>query len=141
MTQPVLLAIDLAHRDSAAAALPRALSIARAADAPLHLAYVMAYGHYSYIEPLISASVIEDTAIRAKGDLDAMVAESGAPEGTVTTHVLRGGVSQQILDLADRIGAEHVIVNARFEAASNNASGPNAAQIARFAKCSVTILR
>jgi len=141
MTNPVLVAIDLEHMDSAAAAVEEAAFVARSRNAPLHVCYVLPFVHYGYITPMLPPELLEDTAARAHAALDGLIASVGAKGQEATPHVLRGGIAQQVLLLAARIGAGHILLNARRKDADGYATGANAAQIARHATCSVTILR
>ena len=140
-TNPILLAVDLEHMRSAKQALGEALLQAKMRGAVLHICYVLPYGHYSYVQPLIPQQVLEDTADRARADLGKLVAEMDKDAKAPSIHILRGGVSQQVLLLATSIDAGQIIVNACCDDAEGNVTGPNAAQIGRYATCSVTILR
>jgi len=141
MTKPILVAIDLEHKDSAAAALEEAAFVARSRGAPLHACYVLPYVHYSYITPFVPQELLDDTAAHAHATLDDLIAKAGLTNVETVPHVLRGGISEQVLLLASKIDAGHILVNARRKDADGYATGANAAQIARYAHCSVTILR
>jgi len=141
MTNPILVAVDLEHKDSAAAALDEAIFVAKSRTAPLHVCYVLPYVHYSYIAPFVPQELIDDTAAHAHAALDELIAKADTQGVETVPHVLRGGISEQALALASKIGAGHILVNARRKDAEGYATGANAAQIARHATCSVTILR
>ncbi len=139
MTHRVLLAmIDIAHRDNAVA-LCRELSEQDRDGDTLHVAYVMPYGHYSYIEPFVSEDSIKAAAARAHDEVHAIVEETGL--SFVTEHVLRGGVGEQALLLADEVKADMILVNAHRPKASAHVLGSYAAQIIRHAPCSVLVKR
>jgi universal stress protein F len=141
MTKPILVAVDLEHMDSATTAVEEAEFVARSRKAPLHVCYVLPFVHYGYITPMLPKELLDDTAARAHAALDGLIASVGAIGLDVRPHVLRGGISEQVLLLASRIGAGHILLNARRKDANGYATGANAAQIARHATCSVTILR
>ena len=141
MTKSILLSVDLEHPDSARLALREALALAGYREAELHVCYVLPYGHYSYIQPLISQQVLEDTAERGRKELAALVEGEDTKSLSPQIHILRGGISEQVLLLADSLGAGLIIVNARRADMEGYGSGPNAAQIGRYAKCSVMTLR
>lgn len=91
MKKPVLILVDIAHVDSAIRALAHAKDVFSNAD--LHVAYVMPYGFYSYVEPFVSEESQKAAADRAKSELAALIAEADMT-GETTPHVLRGGIGE-----------------------------------------------
>ena len=138
MSQRTLLAmVDIAHRDNAVALCQEAVAQSNQGDA-LHVAYVMPYGHYSYVEPFVSEESIRSAAARAHEELSAICAEVGAD---ATEHVLRGGVGEQTLLLAEKIKADLILVNAHRPDVRLHTLGSYATQIVRHATCSVLVKR
>ena len=140
MNVRILLAVDLFHHENAHKALTEAVAMARWKGADLHVCYVLAYGHYSYVQPFIPPEVLADSKKRATDDLNALIAGWDDSGVRIVPHILQGGISEQVLKLATEISAVHVVVNGRADAPSARATGPNTAQIARLAPCAVTIL-
>lgn len=138
MTKVILVAIDLEHPDSAKIALEEAAVLAKAKGLPLHVCYVLAFGFYSYIQPLISEDTIEALSKETHKKLDAFVAGIGIK---AESHVLQGGVYQQILLLAEKLNADTVVAMARRPGAKITQLGPVAAQLMRYAECSVSVIR
>ncbi len=138
MSNRTLLAmVDIAHRDNAIALSREAVLQQRAGD-ELHLAYVMPYGHYSYVEPFVSEDSIKAAAKRAHEELSAIAKDAGID---ATEHVLRGNVGEQALLLAEKIGADLLLVNAHRPDVRHHTLGSYATQIIRHAKCSVLVNR
>lgn len=138
MTKSILVAIDLEHPDSATIALKEAELLAKAKGLPLHVCYVLAFGFYSYIQPLISDELVEELSKETHARLDAFVAEAGI---NAESHILHGGVYQQILLLAESLNADTVVATARRPGAKLTQLGPVAAQLMRYAECSVSVIR
>ncbi len=138
MEKTILVAIDLDHPESAKMALAEAQLLAEAKNLPLHVCYVLAFGFYSYIQPLISDETVEELSKETHQKLDAFVAETGIQ---AISHVLHGGVYQQILLLAEKIKADTVVAMARRPGAKITQLGPVAAQLMRYAECSVSVIR
>lgn len=141
MMGPVLVAIDLEHKDHAGGALACAAALARMEQVPVHLCYVLPYGFYSYVAPYIPQDVVDDTKKRAHADLDAFKTTAHLEGLTVVTHVLQGGVYQQILRLAKDIAAGTIVVNAVRPDQHVSTMGPVAAHVARYAPCKVLLVR
>lgn len=138
MPGPVLILVDIAHADSAVALLSHAKETF--ADANLHVAYVMPFGFYSYVEPYVSQDSLRAAGERAKAELAALVARADLTD-QVTRHVLRGGIGDQCLGLADQLGTSRIVLNASRSGGSHMNLGAHAAQIARHALCSVYLVR
>ena len=67
-----------------------------------------------------------------------LIAEAGLG---ATPHVLRGGIGEQALLLAEALKARLMIVNATRQDSAHTTLGTHAAQIARHAPCSVLLVR
>jgi len=132
----VLVLVDIAHADSGTEAVRYAAASFGAAA--LHVAYVMPYGFYSYVEPFVSEDSQSAATARAKQELAALIEASGA---AATPHVLRGGIGEQALLAAKSIGADLIVLNAARPGSALSTLGTHAAQIARHAEVSVLLHR
>lgn len=138
MKETILVAIDLDHPDSAEIALREGELLASAKGLPLHVCYVLAFGFYSYIQPLIPDETVEKLSSQTNEKLAAFVSKVGVK---ADSHVLHGGVYQQILLLAEKLNADTVVAMARRPGAKITQLGPVAAQLMRYAECSVSVIR
>lgn len=132
----VLVLVDIAHKESGQDVLRYAAEAFPAAA--LHVAYVMPYGFYSYVEPYVSDDSQKAANDRAKQELAALTETSGVH---ATQHVLRGGIGDQALLEAGAIGADLIVLNAVRPDSAFSTLGTHAAQIARHAKTSVLLHR
>jgi len=136
-TRTLLALVDIAHPDNAVTLCREAVLQQRPGDT-LHVAYVMPYGHYSYVEPFVSEDSIRAAAERAHRELGEIAKEAGLE---ASEHVLRGGVGEQALLLAEKIGADLVLLNAHRPDVRHHTLGSYATQIIRHASCSVFLKR
>lgn len=137
MNGPILCLVDIAHADSAVSLLDYAAALAM--DREIHVAYVMPYGFYSYVEPYVSEESQKAAADRAHSELDALL--DRLPSLTATPHVLRGGIGDQAIGLAQRLGVSAIFLNAVRADSNHGTLGTHAAQIARHAPCTVHLVR
>jgi nucleotide-binding universal stress UspA family protein len=137
MPDTIVVLIDIAHPDSAKALLEKAKS--RYAGEDLHIAYVMPYGFYSYVEPFVSEESQIEAAGRAKEAVDELMVQAGCT--SATRHVLRGGIGDQALAFAKSIKADIIVVNAIRKGSMLGTLGTHAAQIVRHSECDVHIVR
>lgn len=137
MTQCVLALIDIDQPESAKSLLREMNSLFSEAEA--HAAHVIPFGFYSYVEPYVSEQNRSDMIASVKASMDQILAEAGA--ANATPHALYGGVGEQSLLLATKIGADVIILNAARPDSAHTTLGTHAAQIARNAPCSVYLTR
>ncbi|WP_168193127.1 universal stress protein [Rhodophyticola sp. CCM32] len=138
MTDQILILVDIAHGDSAVDLLIQ--SRKSFADGTHHVAYVMPFGFYSYVEPYVSDDSQRAAADRAKSELAAILDRAGMGQGAVP-HILRGGIGEQALQLAKKLDAAWIVLNATRSDSTHTTLGTHAAQIARHATCSVCLVR
>jgi nucleotide-binding universal stress UspA family protein len=138
MTQKTILAlVDIAHKEDALNLIRQTVDLFAGQD--IHLAYVMPYGFFSYVEPFVSDDSIKAAAERAKAELAALAEEAGA--ASATRHVLRGGIGDQIILLAKQLEADILHINAVRHDSQHGTLGTHAAQVARHEPCTVVICR
>ncbi|WP_299285612.1 universal stress protein [uncultured Tateyamaria sp.] len=129
--------VDIAHRDNAVALCREAVVQQRPGD-ELHVAYVMPYGHYSYVEPFVSEDSIKAAAKRAHQELSEIAQDA---DMVASEHVLRGNVGEQALLLAEKTGTDLLLLNAHRPGVRIHTLGSYATQIIRHAPCSVLVCR
>ncbi|MBV6659107.1 MAG: universal stress protein [Devosiaceae bacterium] len=137
MAETVLILVDIEQTQSALGLLERARD--RFAGADLHIAHVMPFGFYSYVEPLVSKESHDQAAEQARAQLTSLAARAGCEDATL--HLLRGGIGEQAILLAKKLDADIVAVNAVRLGSTLSTLGTHAAQIARHAPCAVYIDR
>ena len=149
MSNLVLAPIDLRDTKTAERILDAAVKQARISDSRLAVMTVV---------PEIIAGLDWRYAIRGetggseKYDASELVAEAlkrlnevvadHAPKGMhVETLARHGTVYEQVLKVAEEIGADQIVVGAHRPGLADFLLGPNTARIVRHAKCSVNVIR
>ena len=145
----LLVPIDLAHESSAKLALPIAFDLARALGGEVLLLTVV---------PEIPAGLDLRYAIRgetggsAELDIDLLLgrasdrlAEIGKAHAkadeSFDVHARYGVVYEEILDLAEELDVDQIVMTAHRPSVSERLLGTNAARVVRHAKCSVQVVR
>jgi universal stress protein F len=149
MPKKILVPIDLSQSDTIAPVLAAGVEQARASEGDLTVMTVVPdfisgldwryaiRGETGGSQDFDMRALVQEALDR----LNAVVAEH-VPEGmTVETIVRHGTVYQQVLDVAEVIGADQIVVGAMRPQFSDYLLGPNTASIVRHAKCSVTVVR
>jgi nucleotide-binding universal stress UspA family protein len=140
MYRNILLPIDLNEESSWGTALPLAIEFCRAFGPSLHVLTVvpsLAMGVMAYL-PGDAGRKLTEAAAATLADF----VEENVPD-TVNAHAVvgQGTVYQVILEVAEQVGADLVIMAAHRPALSDYLLGPNAARVVRHASCSVLVVR
>ncbi len=141
MYQNVLIPVDLAEPSSWRKALPAAVEICRASGGKLHLMTVVPDYGSPAVAQYFPADFEERMIAESTRELAALAAKS-VPKGvSVETLVVYGGIYEKILETADEIGADLIVVASHRPELKDYLLGPNAARVVRHAGCSVFVVR
>lgn len=149
MTSKILVPIDLADPNSWKSTLPVAFAQAQALGADVTAMTVVPElfagldwryairGELKGSEDLDMHRMVEE----AENRLEQIVREhlpAGMKASTIARH---GTIYDEVLDVAEEIGADQIIMTAHRPSVSEYLLGNNADKIVRHAKCSVNVLR
>jgi nucleotide-binding universal stress UspA family protein len=140
MFKTILVPIDFEQDGSWERAVDAAFALARAEGAKLHIMHVIRSA------PAVVAQYLpKDFATTAEtetmGTLKEKVASHGIGEAEAELLVRHGEVYPEILDAADDIGADLIVLGAHRPVVTDYLIGTTAARVARHAKCSVFLVR
>ncbi len=137
----ILAAVDLQHAQSDQHVAAEAIALATSHAADLHFVFVIPDQHHSYVQNYVPREMKTRVTADAKAELEAFAASLDAPGLVSATHVRRGTVYTEIIALSDDLGANFVVVGSNKPGLSDFFIGPNAARVARHARCSVLVVR
>ena len=130
----ILVPVDLSHPETGRTIL----RIAREIGGPE--AKIMALFVFIDIPGFVAAempdNVIEENMARARGELEELAAEVGAD-----AIVRSGHATTEILECADNIAADLIVVGSHRPGLQDYLIGSTAARVVRHAKCSVLVHR
>jgi len=150
MTEKILVPIDLDHQSSWKHTLPIALEKARQSDdvsvtvmtvvpdivTGIDWRYAIR-GEMHGSEEYDMHSMVEAALERVQ-----QIVQECAPEDvTVETVARHGTIYEEILNVADEIGASEIIMAAHRPSLKDYLIGPNTDRVVRHAKCSVQVVR
>ncbi len=137
----ILLAIDPSEDSTWRRALPAALELCQAPEATLTVISVAP----SFEMPLVGQFFpenYEDTVKDALHESLARFVRQRIPDDLKVRTIVRvGTVYQEILEAAERINADLIVVAAGRVDFKDYLIGPNAARVVRHAACSVIVVR
>ena len=141
MFKTILLPIDLSEPGSWSKALPAALSLCQDEGDVLHVLSVMPDFGMSVVGSFFEPGFEEKALHKLGEDLTAWVGENIPAGIDVHPHVTHGRVYDQIINAADKLGADAIVMESHTPELSDYLLGPNAARVVRHAKQSVFVVR
>lgn len=141
MYKKILLGIDLNSEASWTASLETALVMCRTFDASLHLVHVMADVPEAVVKLYLPDDNTEKLTQQFTAMLDAFVDKYIPKEFEATVHLRKGNIYTGILETAEKVEADLIIIGSHRPTMSDFLLGPNAARVVRHAECSVLVVR
>ncbi|MEE9427989.1 MAG: universal stress protein [Paracoccaceae bacterium] len=141
MTKSILLPVDLNHESSWNLALPKAVALAKANGAKLHVLTVIPDYGSSMVGSFFPEGFADNALNETKAALDKLVADHIPVDVVATAHTVHGTIYKRILAAADDNGCDLIVLGSHRPSMSDYLLGPNAARVVRHAKQSVYVVR
>jgi len=140
MFRTILVPVELDDVETSRPALDRAVAMADASGGTLRVIYVRSLVPTSFME-FVPPNF--DTAQQGEAEkrLTALVQGIRLPKERVSSVVTMGGVYHDVLQEAEKIGADLIVVGSHRPTMATYLIGSNAATIVRHAPCSVLVVR
>ncbi len=140
MFKTILVPVDLGEVEAARPAIDKAVELASGAEGSIRLIYVRSLVPVAYME--FMPPVFDE---EQQGDSEKKLAEVAAnvrlPVERVSAVVRLGSVYNEVLDEAEKTGADLIVIGSHRPTMATYLLGSNAATIVRHAKCSVLVVR
>lgn len=140
LVRSVLLPVDLEHDGSWTKALPVSRKLAEAFGAHLHLLTVVPDLRHSYVAQFFPADYEEQITAEAMRRLETFAREQlGGAE--VGLHVGHGRVHDEVLEAAERLGCDLIVMASHRPGPADYLIEPNAAHVVTHCGRSVLVVR
>jgi nucleotide-binding universal stress UspA family protein len=136
----ILVPVDLEHGRHVEDALHLSAEIAESHGADVHLLSVINAAPV-VVSQHLPQGYEQIAAKSAEKELAPLVAQMGPAAKRVTTCVRFGGVYQEILAYAKKIGADLIVIGSHKPNVGDYLLGSNASRVVRHADCSVFVVR
>jgi nucleotide-binding universal stress UspA family protein len=141
MYKNILFPVDLADQNSWKLALPMVLELVRAFNTKLHVLTVVPEFGMSIVSQFFPPNAAEQLIRGATEALHKFTAEH-IPEGVALRHVItQGTVYESIIETAERVEADLIVMAAHRPELKDYLLGPNAARVVRHSSRSVLVVR
>jgi nucleotide-binding universal stress UspA family protein len=141
MYRNILLPVDLSDEHSWRKALPTAIALRTTFQAKLHVMTVVPDFGLPMVGQFFPEGYEAKAHAHVAAKLEDFVAAQLQGDVTVKRIVATGKIYQQILRVAEQIGADLVVMGSHHPELSDYLLGPNAARVVRHADCSVMVVR
>jgi len=140
MFKSILVPIDLADTDLAKPAIATAATLSQTWSGAVRLLNVMP------MTPVMLAEYVPpDFDVQQKSSAEEALAtvgrESGLDPSKVSTIVRQGGIYHEVLEEAELMGADLIVMVSHRPALKTYFLGSNAGHVVRYATCSVLVVR
>ncbi|UJF25264.1 universal stress protein [Suttonella sp. R2A3] len=137
----ILLPIDLIDAAREERAVVEALKQAKAFAGEIHIISVIPEFNSHLFRNFYDESVGKEALQLTKAKMTAFC-ESHLPEDApYTTHIAQGNIYKEILNKAEEIGADLIVMSASRPELADYLLGPNTAKVVRHARQSVLVVR
>lgn len=141
MTQNVLLPVDPDEEVSWERALPAAVAEAKQRAATLHVMTVVPAFGSSIVASYFPKDFSEKATADAERQLEALIKNEVPADLSCKLHVAHGRIHQQIVETANHVGADLIVMASHKPAWSDTFLTPNAAQVLQHTSMSVLVVR
>jgi nucleotide-binding universal stress UspA family protein len=140
MFKTILVPVDLAEVEAAKPAMDKAVALAETSEGDVRLIYVRSLMPVTYMEFMPPTFDTEQQDV-SETKLAEIAAGLNLPAERVSAVVRLGSVYNEILDEAEKIGADLIVVGSHRPSMATYLLGSNAATIVRHASSSVLVVR
>ena len=141
MYRNILLPVDLSDTHSWRKALPTAIALRATFQAELHVMTVLPDFGLPMVGQFFPEGYEAKAHAHVAAQLEDFVAGQVPEDVTVKRIVATGKIYQQILRVAEEIGADLIVMGSHHPELADYLLGPNAARVVRHADCSVMVVR
>ena len=141
MYKTILFPVDLSDEGSWDDALPKAIHLAQAFGAKLHLVTVMPDFGLSMVGAFFPDGYEKKMLEEAHKSLHTFTDEKVPKELAGGSIVAHGSVYREIIQSAKEVGADLIVMGAHRPDLEDFLLGPNAARVVRHSRCSVLVVR
>ncbi len=141
MYKSILLPVDLNQESSWKVALPKAIEMASGNSAKLHILTVIPDFGMSMVASYFPADYAKGAVAETKKVMADFISAQ-VPDGVqVSTYVRHGTIYKEIIQSADALECDLIVLASHRPETSDYLLGPNAARVVRHAKQSVFVIR
>ncbi len=141
MYRSILLPVDLGDEGSWRRSLDCAVDLASHWSAELHVVTVLPNFGMPVVGSFFPEDFEKNALAKMSSSLSDFVAEHVDSKVKVKSHVAHGTVYEQIIQAAEKLKSDLIVLGAHRPELKDYLLGPNAARVVRHGNCSVLVVR
>ena len=141
MYKSILLPVEIGHGGSWEKSLPVALDLAEKCGAKLHLVTNVPDVGMSIVSSYLPSDFEARALQKAADELDAFAEANVPADVRGESHVAHGVTRREIVNTADKLGCDLIIMSPHRPEMMDLVISPNTATVVERAKCSVLVVR
>jgi nucleotide-binding universal stress UspA family protein len=141
MYKHIVVPVDLNEESSWRKAVPTAIQLCRTFGAELHLLSVVPDYGMTMVSQYFPEDFEKKAIDGATRDLHALSEKFDTKDITVQHVIAHGTIYEEVINTADGVGADLIVMASHRPQLSDYLLGPNAARVVRHAKQSVLVVR
>ncbi len=141
MFKSLLLAVDVDDAEGANRTTEAAIMLARTEGAVLHLLNVVSDSGMAIVSSMLGPDHSRQMVEKAKSELEAWAANAIPADLQTELHIAQGTVYDQIIQSANKLNVDLIVVGAHRPQFQDYLIGPNAARVVRHASQTVFVVR
>ncbi len=141
MFKNIIVPIDLSDKESIKVVLPAALNFVNSFGAKIHLVHIMPDFGMKMIEEYMPRNWMKDQKAKYNNLFDEIISEFVPEEIEVKVHIGRGAIYDEIINYAEKLDADLILLSAVRPQLKDYMLGPNASKIVRHSSVSVLVVR
>ena len=141
MFKNIIIPIDLSDKPSIKAILPKALGFASLFNAKVHFVYIIPDFGIKMIADYLPKNWAKDQQEKYQTQMTELIKQQIPDNVEIVFHIGRGAIYDEIIQYANDVKADLVIIAAVRPQLRDYMLGPNASKIVRHSSVSVLVIR
>ena len=141
MYKNIVVPVDLSDKQSISAVFPHALNLVNAFSSGLHLVHIIPDFGTKLVQDYLPKNWISDQQEKYSTQLRDLVKKYIPEEIKAKCYVGRGAIYDEVINYANKVNADLIIVSAVRPQLRDYMLGPNASKIVRHSSVSVLVVR
>lgn len=141
MYKNIVITLDLSEKSSIQTTLAPALNFANAFNSKLYLVHIIPDFGTKMLEGYLPKNWVEHQKQKCHEQIQSIIQKYVPQEIKIECHIDRGAIYDKVIDYANQVEADLIIISAVRPKFKDYMLGPNASKIVRHSSVSVMVVR
>lgn len=141
MYKNIVIPIDLSTKYSWKSVIPQVLNLANAFGSNIHMIHVIPDYGLAMVEDYLPKDWLRDQKKKSSDHIEELIKKYFPQDFSVSYFVTKGAVYDQVIQYANKVEADLIVLSAVRPELRDYMLGPNASKIVRHSQTSVLVIR